>query len=145
MLHAHIAAHAPARPQAEPAPLTPAAYLKLRRTAAGLTIAQVAEIIAPLQADRSEATAFVGLVEADGVIALRETTLDLLQSAYSFDPDVYRQLSAEPAERHPRICRGCGCSTYDPCVRDGQCCAWASDSCCTTCADAVIAGRGTRA
>ncbi|AOH83642.1 hypothetical protein AWL63_06295 [Sphingomonas panacis] len=145
MLHAPITAHAPARPQAAPAPLTPNAYLKLRRAAAGLTIAQVAEIIAPRQADRSEATAFVALVEADGVIALKETTLELLQTAYPFDPDVYRQLSAEPVERHPRICRGCGCTTYDPCVSDGQCCGWASDSSCDRCAGDATLGRGTRA
>lgn len=145
MLHATIAALAPACPSADRPPFTPDKYLKLRRTAAGLTIDQVAEIIAPRHADRSEATAFVALVEAPGVFALRESTLELLQTAYPFDPDVYRQLSAEPVERHPRICRGCGCSAYDPCVHDGQCCAWDSESSCTQCADVFAFGRGARA
>lgn len=116
------------------APLTAADYIRLRREAAGLTIAQVAKKIAPSPRDLAAATGLVELIEQPGNVARRHNTLDRLQSAFPFDPDVYRQLATEPADRHPHVCRGCGCSEYD--TDDGHpvTFACASDSACVRCA-----------
>lgn len=133
------------RPRSDPsgsvpaadAALTPAAYLRLRRCAAGLSIAAVAERIAPRIADRSGARALVALLETDGARARYAATLDRLAGAIPFHPAIYRQLADDPADRHPRICRACGWSEADRGSDpvDGPARAWATPACCTTCAD----------
>lgn len=124
-------------------PLTPAAYLRLRRTAAGMTMRAVASRIAK-PADSAEATALVALLETPGNLARRRETLDALRGAFRFDPDVYRQLASDPVEHHPQICRGCGCSAWDPHVdaQGVEALEWASDSLCTSCADAKALSTG---
>lgn len=124
----------PAR--AADAALTPAAYLRLRRCAAGLSIAAVAERIALRIADRSEARALVALLETDGARARYAATLDRLAGAIPFHPAIYRQLAEDPADRHPRICRACGWSEADRCSDpvDGPARAWATPACCSACA-----------
>ncbi len=124
---------------ASTAPLTPAAYLTLRREAAGLTIGVVAGMLARKADEVAPALDLVHALETPGNTARRPETLEALRSVFAFDPDVYRQLANDPAESHPRICRGCGCSHSDPCVSDDLrgdfwgACAWATDTACTAC------------
>ena len=131
MLHVPIV---PAAPQLQPPPLKPDAYLKLRRRAAGLSIVDVARIIAPRERDRAEAVALVAMLDAPGCRARHSETLDALRSAFQFDPSVYRQLADEPADRHPTVCRGCGCSEWDPREDQHGACAWSGHTDCTRCA-----------
>lgn len=123
-------------------PLSPAAYLKLRRLAAGLTVEGLAELIAPRHTDRSEARALVRCLETEGVRARNRETIDLLADHFRIDPDVYHQLATEPPSRHPLICRGCGCSEYDPCSGPKGVCGWASLRACTRCADRGLVAVG---
>ncbi|MFD1949910.1 hypothetical protein ACFSGX_03890 [Sphingomonas arantia] len=113
--------------------MTPAAYLRLRRVAAGLSIGDVATVLAPRIANRRTAFALVRLWEADGVIA-EPTDVIRLRAAFRFDVAVYRQLCEGPEDRHPRICTGCACSERDPCLSElAGTCGWASDTLCTRC------------
>lgn len=113
-------------------PLTPAGYLRLRREAAKLSISEVAGRLAP--DNRGEAAAFLRLIETPGARVSRTNTLLRLEAIFPFDPSVYGQLCDEPADRHPRICRSCGCSHWDPCDDDGRGpCAWSTPSACTKC------------
>lgn len=121
--------------QAFGAPVTPAAYLRLRRGAERLTLEQAAERIATRGTDRAELVALMRLLEREGVVARDRATIQLLTLAYPLDVDVYFQLATEPADRHPSICRGCGCSEYDPCQRERGPCAWAGQNICTRCTD----------
>ncbi len=129
---AHIAARALDR-----SPMTPDRYLQLRREAAGLSILQVAEHLAQRPGDVSLALSVIRSLETPRIRARHRSTLQNLRRAFPFDLDVYRQLCEEPAERHPMICRGCGCTTHDACVEaDGQTtCAWALPTLCTRCRD----------
>lgn len=129
---AHIAARALDR-----SPMTPARYLQLRREAAGLSIAQVAARLPTRHVDADMAASVIRTLETPGARARHRATLDALRTVFPFDIDVYRQLCEEPAERHPMICRGCGCSTHDACVEaDGHtCCLWAVPTLCTRCMD----------
>ena len=108
-------------------PLTPAAYLRLRRKAAGMSIEQVVARITPDLKHRADARTLITMLEDDGTKARRRETLDWLEGAFPFDGNVYVQLATEPADRHPQVCRGCGCSHWDPCVAsDGLThCTWA--------------------
>lgn len=142
MLHVPIShASRPARTASAAAPLTPAAYLRLRRHAAGLSVEDVARVIAPRERDRAEAAALVRTLETDGCRARHTRTLRELRRAFRFDANVYRQLCEEPANRHPRICRDCGCSHYDPCedFEHGGACGWAEPERCTSCERGEIA------
>lgn len=121
-----------AAPTALP-PLTPAAYLRLCRESARRPIDLVALRIAPRPADFEAARALVQQLERPGIVARHPETLEALTEAFAFDPDVYRQLATEPPERHPRICRCCGLSDWDPRALDAP--AWASDQLCGRCTD----------
>lgn len=115
-------------------PLTAADYLRLRREAAKLSIPAVAAALVSTTADRGQAAAFLRLIETPGARVSRHDTLLRLQAIFPFDPAVYGQLIDEPADRHPQICRGCGCSYWDPCDEDGRGpCAWSSATSCTRC------------
>jgi len=152
MLHAPLFGRPvpPPPPAGALPPFTPASYLRLRRTAARLTIEQAAERIAdraaPVQGRRigrtnalAELRALLRQLETPGVVARSADTLALLRLAFPFDPDVYRQLATEPADRHPRICRGCGCSEHDACaVEPFGNCAWAAPTLCTRCTDGEL-------
>lgn len=133
-------------PLAAPATISAPRYLQLRRLAAGLTVAQVGERIAPRLRDRAAAVALVALLETEGACARHDTTLSALGDVFAFDPLVYRQLSEAPADRHPLICASCGCSHWDPCEREDGCCSWAAPDQCSHCAASaradVQAGAG---
>ncbi|MFN3675446.1 MAG: hypothetical protein ACK4TC_05650 [Sphingomonas pseudosanguinis] len=121
-------------------PLTPDAYLQLRRQAAGLSRDDVARRIATSAQDVSIAGTLVRSLETPGVRARLRATLDRLRTAFPFDQDVYHQLHHAPASSHPRICRGCGVSAWDmetaPGVDAG---GWHDDATCMGCA--TLAGN----
>jgi hypothetical protein len=115
-------------------PLTPAGYLRLRRAAIGLTIEQVAARISPTTRGRTVVGRMLRDLERDEVKVLSIDTLRPLARAIPMDLDVYAQLRDEPVDRHPRVCRGCGCSAYDACVdRDLRPCRWATPDLCSAC------------
>lgn len=121
-------------------PLTPDAYLRLRRIAAGLSRDDVALRIAHGREEVSIATQLVRSLETPGVRARLTATLDRLRIVFPFDQDVYHQLHHAPASAHPRICRGCGVSAWDmettPGVDAG---GWHNDATCLACA--TLKGR----
>ncbi len=117
-------------------PLTAAAYLRLRREAAGLTIAGVACALARKPEDLATATELVQLLEQPGNSARKSETLYALQAVFPFDQEVYGQLANEPAERHPQVCRGCGCSEWDTDDTHAVRFAWASVAACVRCVGA---------
>ncbi len=129
----------PRRPDA--VPLSPAAYLGLRRTAAGLTQHDVARHMATtyhqlaqrrpparLLDTAKQMLLIVRALELPHAVARRGVTIDVLSAAMPFNRAVYWQLARDPADRHPRVCRGCGVSTHD---RDMP--RWATSSSCTRC------------
>jgi hypothetical protein len=116
------------------APLKPAVYLRLRREAAGLSIATLARRLARNADEIAPALDLVHVMETPGNTIRYPETLERLRSVFAFDPDVYRQLATEPADRHPRICRGCGWSTWDSCDDGGNGSRrWATPTACTAC------------
>ncbi len=116
------------------APLKPADYLRLRREAAGLSAQMLAGLLARNADEVALALDLVRVMETAGNTLRHPETLERLRSVLAFDPDVYRQLATEPADRHPRVCRGCGCSTWDPCdhATHGSC-SWETPTACTAC------------
>jgi hypothetical protein len=117
--------------------VTPAAYLRTRRAAAGLTLDAAACALAPRIADRRVAYALLRLWETDGVVG-EAGDVARLRTLYPFDVDVYRQLAEEPADRHPTICTGCGCTQNDACIDDvSTACHWVADDLCSACEDSA--------
>lgn len=115
------------------APLPAATYIRLRREAAGLSIEDVARRICGHPRDLATATDLVRMLEQPGNVARSNDTLDRLQAAFPFDPAVYRQLATEPADRHPRVCVGCGCSQWDSDDAHTIPFAWAGPHACVRC------------
>ena len=122
-------------------PLTAPDYLRLRRKAAGLSVAAVAKRL--YEAHRAARPAMtvewaanvVTLFETRGTTARYAEALDALRAVFPFDPDVYRQLAADPVDQHPHVCRGCGCSAWDDAGFEG----WATPNSCTGCLKADAA------
>jgi len=103
--------------------LTSGAYLKLRREAAGKTIADVAFVITYPGPTRDRWSALLAQAE-ENKLSLDREQLEVLRQAFPFDPFIYECLRDEvPAGR---ICRGCGCSWNDACVGSSTTCAWSS-------------------
>lgn len=124
------------------APVTPAAYLKLRRRAAGLSVAQLAARIAPEVERSAEAVDLLYVLETPGCRARHRATIETIATVLPMDPDVYFQLADEPAERHPHVCRGCGCSAFDPCCGSRGVCGWTDTGLCSRCdGPAIDTGR----
>lgn len=154
MIHAHdfVAAaprRAPLPRRADLTPMTPATYVRLRRMAAGLTEQQLADRLAVLY--RRERPGFavthpigahmlhvVRALEMPNAKARLRETVDAIAAVMPFDADVYWQLRDNKPTRHPRVCRGCGCSQHDACQHDhwGNC-SWASPTQCSHCARKV--------
>jgi len=114
-------------------PITPAAYLRLRRVHAGLTVAQLAGRITSDPAQHSMATAMLHLLETPGVVARHRDTTRALARVLPFDAAVYWQLATDPVEAHPRICRGCGYTVWDAYSVEDMLLGWATDTSCTRC------------
>lgn len=115
------------------APLTPAAYLRLCREAAGLTRSTVAVMLAPRPGHLAQASDLLDMLETLGNVARKPETLERLRAIFPFDPDVYRQIASEPAERHPRVCRGCAASAWNA-PEEGGPLRWATKHACIRCA-----------
>lgn len=132
--------------------LAPADYLHLRREAAGLDRYEVAARLAesvlraandhvgrPLVHDRDDAIGLVRQLETPGIKARHRITIEALAQIIPLDVDVYFQLANEPPGRHPIVCRGCGCSEYDPCNGHDGVCTWITPGVCSRCIDRHIA------
>jgi hypothetical protein len=119
--------------------MTPANYLRLRRGAAGLTIAQVAEVLMPRMEFRSMTAAFLQALETDGYTAKNRIHIERLAQVFPLDPEVYYQLVVEPTDRQPPICSGCGCSAYDPCNGPDGPCQWRAPDACGVCLERAAA------
>lgn len=124
-------------------PITPALYLRMRREAAGLSRMEVARRLHAIQIKRfhsdrrprrlftsvDQALATIEQLEMPGARAKYRPVIDVIGGIFPLDADVYHQLADEPADRHPAICRMCGCSAHDAC--DGICTL--HDTMCTHC------------
>ena len=146
----HASLHKQAKAPPLLAPLAPCDYLRLRRRAAGLTIDQLAYQIAHNIAHRFARTTENRSAEARERVKVIRDQLTLLERPGSrarftdilqgiervipFDPNVYCQLADEPADRHPLVCRSCGCSSHDPCIDNHSVCKWVSPQLCSHCA-----------
>jgi hypothetical protein len=119
--------------------LTPSGYLRLRRLAAGLSMAEAARQLIDTPADQRRAEEFLRRLETPGRTALYRSTIAHLLRAFPFDPAVYWQLAEEPIHRHPRICIGCGCTTHDRCTNsEGGACRWIEQDRCSACSQGGI-------
>ncbi len=122
-------------------PLTPGAYLKHRRQAAGLSVADVAALMRTephepehLRIERLK------LIEADAA-PMTLATIVGLRLIYRFDLTILAQLEAIAQGASdinlPPLCRFCACSQDDACSDAlGQGCDWVSDDVCSRCAPA---------
>ncbi len=117
-----------------PATMTGGSYMRKRREAAGLTIAEVALAtvgngahVRPLFETR------VAEVEADRD-AFAPATLAMLRTAFPFSQAIYGALVE--GLPHGQLCATCACSWDDPCVTVAGACAWAENDLCTRCAAA---------
>ena len=138
-------------PPHPPPPLTPGRYLRLRREAGGLTISELALLIAsdrrrPVRvADRTTRERDLTALEAG--TAGPGVDIDLVRQIdrhVRFDEQVYLALVGLAAAPDaglpvPPHCRTCGCSWNDACFAGGSSfgvpCAWADDAAtrCTSC------------
>lgn len=136
-----------------PRPLTPGAYLKHRRQAAGLAIADVARAVEtePRIAEHLRGE-LIELIEADAQ-PMTLTTIVALRVAFRFDIEALfafelaRLAGLETAA--PRVCRICACSERDPCMvtprggewTDRHPCGWVTRDLCSACSTplAVVA------
>ncbi len=124
--------------------MTPGAYLKHRRTAAGLDLHDVAAALAtePRLAEHARAS-WIERIEAD-IVPMSFTTIVALRRAFRFDLDVLAQLAAiamhSPVEP-PRLCRICACSEADPCLGHRGACSWIDEDLCSACSTYELADR----
>lgn len=123
--------------------ITPGAYLKRRRQAAGLSVGDVA---ARLPTDPPSPEHLRGewleLIEADVAPASFRTIVALRTRGFRFDIHVLSLLEAI-AQRieatPPRLCWVCACSDHDPCMSEmGDGCAWVTEDLCSACGDAPV-------
>jgi hypothetical protein len=130
---------------AAPGPMTPETYIRLRREAAGLTIAKAALPFYRREEHRADVEAVLRDAETPGV-KLKQHVAQTLPRAFPFDPNVYRQLCEDPPERHPSLCRGCACSIQTPCsTQQGFHCRITQDGICTACIEKVQRAEMRRA
>ena len=119
--------------------MTPGKYLELRRTAAGLSLDDVALMTdtTPPRCARDRAE-LLHLIEAD-LVPVSSDVVIALQHAFAFDQRALVLLVAIHAGADiaaPQLCRVCGCSWNDPCLDEhDQGCAWSADDTdlCTSC------------
>jgi hypothetical protein len=117
------------------AALAPAAYLRLRRQAAGLSIHDAAARIATGPEELRRMIGLLRRLETPGRTALFRGTIENLRAAFPLDAAVYWQLAEDPLDRHPRVCLGCGCTAHDACsADDGTSCTWSTPLRCSRCA-----------
>ena len=130
-------------PPAAP-PLAPWDYIRLRREAAGLSIAQAASRMIRVGEGLPEAMANLRTFEFEN-IRVKNIERFHLGRTFPFSAEVYRQLAFLPAEQHPRICRSCGWDHWTPQIDlDGNERRFAAERAdqCTLCA--LVEARGLR-
>jgi hypothetical protein len=116
--------------------MTPGAYLKHRRCAAGLGIHDVAAALAtePRLAELVRAE-WLEQIEAD-IVPMTFNTIVSLRRAFAFDLDILSQLAAiamhSPIDP-PRLCRICACSEADACLGHSGPCSWVDEEICSAC------------
>lgn len=121
--------------------LSPGAYLKHRRTAAGLSVRDVAAALAtePRVAEHARAD-WIEMVEAD-IAPATFNTIVALRRAFQFDLVVLAQLAAVHLGADiatARLCRICACSELDACLSpSGLPCHWVDVDLCSACAGAI--------
>jgi hypothetical protein len=139
MIELRRAAAPPPPPPPAAAAIAPGRYLQLRRTTAGLTIDQLANLfcsdseltVKGKAARAAEVRNAIQLLEADSPVltrSYRDTLVGRLRAFFRFDAAVYATLQAyriHPGTTVPKICRGCGCTWDDACQHKvyGNC-AW---------------------
>jgi len=100
--------------------MTPGAYLNKRREAAGVELSTIRDVdLAAIEANQVELT-------------IRDAIR--LELHFDFDQAVLRDLVAGV---EVEVCRGCGCSQWDPCVPDS--CHWIEPDLCSACQDQDLA------
>lgn len=130
-----------------PPVMTPGAYLRLRRVAAGLTVDQVALLLGRVEgspvATRNAVAAYRNelllLEQGSGAMTperaqllgrLQGMVVGRLHDVFAFDHQVYLDLVAIAADPEgelprPRVCRACGCTWNHPCDHSSYgACAW---------------------
>jgi len=122
--------------------MTPGAYLKMRRCAAGKSVADVAAKIGtmPRIAEHMRAE-LIEFIEADATPASFDAIV-AFNNVYPFDFDVLATLvriSMGGDLPAPQLCRICACSDFDRCVAatdffGAHPCGWARPDLCTRCA-----------
>ncbi|MDQ2763598.1 MAG: XRE family transcriptional regulator [Pseudomonadota bacterium] len=122
--------------------LTPGAYLKLRRCAACMSVADVAMRLStgPRIAEHVRANQ-LELIEAD-IQPATFSTIIVLRHVFSFNLEILAIL----AEIHlgskrygPQLCRICACSEWDACRHSTGTCSWVAPDLCSSCAGLVEA------
>ena len=121
---------------------TPGAYIKMRRCAAMLSIADVAaKLTAEPRMDERGRAEWLELIEADAQ-PCELPTIVALRRIFPFDLDVLvalERIVQGSTETPPMVCRICGCSHDDPCIQPTTTCWWAERDLCSACADDVCA------
>ncbi|SFR79676.1 helix-turn-helix domain-containing protein [Sphingomonas jatrophae] len=126
------------------APLTAGGYLTRRRAAAGLSIADVATMLATHTANEGPLASLIARIEQDEVEP-SGLLLNQLRGAFAFDHHTYRFLLL--GGHAPQLCRICACSWCDPCDDEvAGPCAWSDidPSLCTHCAARIAAAAATQ-
>lgn len=99
-------------PKAQPAILTPAVlpwdYVRMRREAAGLSIADAARPYWHRPEHRADVERNLQTLETVGFRVQRHFFVLDMSRSYPLNIAVYRQLCDDRAEQHPRLCLGCG-------------------------------------
>lgn len=136
-------------------PITPATYIRLRREAAGKSQMAVARDLYAIKIKRpvgdkrprrlfdsvDQALAMIQQLEVPGARAKYRPVIDVLGGVFPLDADVYHQLAEEPADCHPVVCPGCGCSLGDPCTGSEGICTMSLGTTCSRCIDDSAAGN----
>ncbi|WP_052507961.1 helix-turn-helix domain-containing protein [Sphingomonas hengshuiensis] len=116
--------------------MTPGTYLRKRRTAAGLSIEDVAALL-PTEphVDLRARVEWLRGIEEGAYPAMTPNTVLAMREAFPFDPDIVCWLFAlqnSPDLPAPRLCRICACSEEDACV---PVCSWVAPDLCSSCSD----------
>lgn len=134
-------------------PLSPGAYLRKRREAAGIELEDLALMLdsdpAVSALSRAELLASVERGETpvtEDLVRAVLRLMDNLRSGFRLDPVVWVRLIGMAAGDDiapPRLCAGCACSELDPCIagEPGQqtACHWVAADLCSACAPAAPA------
>lgn len=117
---------------------TPGTYLRMRREAAGLSLLQVSLSTIPEPGTGAEGVVALpvrALIDAEADRApLGDMTIGVVSRVVPLAREIYAALRDDLPVTP--ICKGCACSWFDPCHREGRPCAWTDSSAteCTACA-----------